>query len=221
MPDLLDRIRAEMSTRLPELRPLVDEHIRLDAALQDLGDADSRTPVSAAPAARSSSRGPQTPATARNRAPRGANRLAVLQAAEDRPGATSAELATIFGVQANTLHALLARLVKSGELQKETLPTGRTDTHSVTPSRKRPRTFHPPPTTPRRSYDRPLAGRRACKAILQYAVRPPRVPPSLRGQLLRVYRSRRIERSVWVVCAWIQRTKASAEMRLPAKEVCT
>jgi hypothetical protein len=126
MPDLLDRIRTQMSTRLAELRPLVDEHTRLDAALQALSDADSRTPVAAAPPARSRSRGPQTPATARKRAPRDTNRLAVLQAAQDRPGATSAELATISGVQANTLHALLARLVKSGELQKETLPTGRT-----------------------------------------------------------------------------------------------
>jgi hypothetical protein len=130
MADLLDRIRSEMSTRLAELRPLVDEHSRLDAALQALSDADRRTPDPAAPvaapAARSRSRGPQTPAPARKRAPRGANRLAVLRAAQDRPGATSAELATISGVQANTLHALLARLVKSGELQKETLPTGRT-----------------------------------------------------------------------------------------------
>ena len=129
MADLLDRIRAEMSTRLAELRPLVDEHTRLDAALQALGDTDHRTPVPASPAAaaRSRSHPPHnTPATARKRAPRGANRLAVLRAAEDRPGATSAELATISGVQANTLHALLARLVKSGELQKETLPTNRT-----------------------------------------------------------------------------------------------
>jgi hypothetical protein len=127
MPDLLDRIRSEMSTRLAELRPLVDEHSRLDAALQALGDVD-RAPGSA-PAA--SSTRPRSRATAaatttqRKRAPRGANRLAVLRAAEDRPGATSAELATTSGVQGGTLHALLARLVKSGELQKETLPTGR------------------------------------------------------------------------------------------------
>lgn len=129
MPDLIDRIRTEMSTRLAELRPLVDEHARLDAALQALGDADSHkpVPVSAAPAARSGSRASKkTPATSRPRAPRGANRLAVLRAAEDRPGATSAELATVSGVQANTLHTLLGRLVKSGELKKETLPTGRT-----------------------------------------------------------------------------------------------
>lgn len=41
MPEILDRIRAEMSARLAELRPLVDEHTRLDAALQTLGDADT------------------------------------------------------------------------------------------------------------------------------------------------------------------------------------
>ena len=129
MADLLDQIRSEMSTRLAELRPLVDEHTRLEMALQALDARRAPVPASPAraPAARSRSRAPQkTPATARKRAPRGANRLAVLRAAEDRPGATSAELATISGVQANTLHALLARLVKSGELQKETLPTGRT-----------------------------------------------------------------------------------------------
>jgi hypothetical protein len=34
MPELLDRIRSEMSARLAELRPLVDEHTRLNAALQ-------------------------------------------------------------------------------------------------------------------------------------------------------------------------------------------
>ncbi len=127
MPDLLDRIRSEMSTRLAELRPLVDEHTRLNAALQALGDLQSRKPVrapAAPPASRS--RAPKTTsATARKRAPRGANRVVVLQAAENRPGATSAELATVSGVQGNTLHALLARLVKSGELQKQTLPTGR------------------------------------------------------------------------------------------------
>ncbi len=118
-----------MSTRLAELRPLVDEYARLEAASQALDDAQGATRVSAAPApaARSRSLPPKkTPVAARKRAPRGANRLAVLAAAHDRPGATSAELATVSGVQSGTLHPLLARLVKNGELQTETLPTGRT-----------------------------------------------------------------------------------------------
>jgi hypothetical protein len=54
------------------------------------------------------------------------NSSVVLQAAENRPGATSAELAAASGVQRNTLNALLARLVKSGELRTEALPTGAT-----------------------------------------------------------------------------------------------
>jgi DNA-binding IscR family transcriptional regulator len=49
-----------------------------------------------------------------------------LRAAQERPGATGAELAAVSGIQRNTLNALLARLVKSGELQTRALPTGRT-----------------------------------------------------------------------------------------------
>ena len=127
MPDLLDRIRAEMSTRLAELRPLVDEERRLHAALQALGDATSDAPAASAslPAPAKPRARKQTPATPRTRAPRGANRQAVLRAVQDRPGATSAELSRVSGVGRNTLYGLLARLVKSGELQTEALPSGR------------------------------------------------------------------------------------------------
>ena len=55
-----------------------------------------------------------------------ANREAVLQAASQRPGATSAELAAVSGVEPNTLSGLIRRLVKAGELQQRALPTGRT-----------------------------------------------------------------------------------------------
>ena len=51
------------------------------------------------------------------RAPRGANREAVLRAAAERPGATSSELAAVSGAEPKTLSGLLARLVKTGELQ--------------------------------------------------------------------------------------------------------
>ncbi len=129
MPEVLDRIREEMSARLAELRPLVDEHTRLEAALQALSDVRGHTPLPASPVSGEQPKpraAKATPAGARKRAPRGANRVVVLQAAENRPGATSAELAPASGVQRNTLNALLARLVKSGELRTEALPTGRT-----------------------------------------------------------------------------------------------
>jgi hypothetical protein len=128
VPDLLDRVRQEISTRLAELRPLVDEHARLDAAMNALGEAPKRAAV-AAPA--NSLRQPKAraqkspPVKARKRAPRGANREAVLRAAGERPGATAAELSAVSKVGRNTLNALLARLVKAGELQTRQLPTGR------------------------------------------------------------------------------------------------
>jgi hypothetical protein len=127
VPDLLDRIREEINTRLAELRPLVDEHGRLAAAVQALGDVQSKAPVPA-PASTPVQTKPRkmSSARARRRAPRGANRDAVLRAAQERPGATGAELAAVSGVERNTLNALLARLVKSGELQTRALPTGRT-----------------------------------------------------------------------------------------------
>ena len=128
MADLLDRIRVEISTRLSELRPLVDEHRRLDAALRALSEPTSKGP--APPPATSPARSrprvrAKTPTRRRKRAPRGANREAVLRAVMDRPGATSAELAARSGVERNTLNGLLARLVKAGELQTRQLPTGR------------------------------------------------------------------------------------------------
>ena len=128
MPELLDRIRQEISARLTELRPLVDEHARLDAAMHALGEAPKRAAV-ASP--KSSPRQPKvraqkTPAVKpRKRAPKGANREAVLRAARGRPGATAAELAEASKVDRNTLNVLLSRLVKAGELQTRALPTGR------------------------------------------------------------------------------------------------
>ena len=126
MPDLLNDIREQLNARLAELRPLVDEHGRLNAALQALGEATPRA-ARAAPAETTSARTHKPPpAKRRKRAPRGANRQAVLQAVSERPGGTRAELAAVSGVDPNTLSALLARLVKADELQTRVLPTGRT-----------------------------------------------------------------------------------------------
>lgn len=113
--------------RVAELRPLVDEHRRLDAALHALNDVGSSLVGSAparSPAART--RPAKTSTAPRKRAPRGANREAVLRALQERPGATSGDLAAASGVDRNTLYALLARLVKSGVLQTRALPAGKT-----------------------------------------------------------------------------------------------
>jgi hypothetical protein len=141
--DLLEQIRQQLSARVAELRPLVDEHARLEVALRALGEPQ-RPPAQTRRRAQKAT----PPTKPRKRAPRGANRAAVLRAVEDRPGATNSELAAVSGVKSSTLSTLLARLVKDGELQPQTLPTGRTgyaisDTNAAQTARRRPATNAP------------------------------------------------------------------------------
>ena len=65
-------------------------------------------------------------APARKRAPRGANREAVLRVIRARPGVTPRELASASGVTGGTLSALLRTLTQRGELEKRTLAGGQT-----------------------------------------------------------------------------------------------
>lgn len=132
--DLLDRICKELTARLAELRPLVEEHKRLEAALGALNQAQGAAPkaratnasaTATATASRRRRTGSRGSAGSRKRAPRGANRQAVLRALQERPGASSGELAAVSGVEHNTLQSLLARLVRDGELEKHELPNGR------------------------------------------------------------------------------------------------
>ena len=129
MADLLDQIRMDMQARLSELRPLVEEHARLRTALDALDGLQAGVLGSSdvGPARASGPRARRTgPAKPRERAPRGANRQAVLEAVRDRPGASSAELAAVSGVERNALYGVLRRLVKDGEVHMRELPTGRT-----------------------------------------------------------------------------------------------
>lgn len=126
MPDLLDRVRNEIRTRLTELRPAVDEHARLDAALRALDTDDaglSAVSPSTAAARRRASPDARRPSAPR-RAPRGANRKAVLRVVADRPGITAGELAAASGVQRRTLYSLLSALTKQQVLQRRELRGG-------------------------------------------------------------------------------------------------
>jgi DNA-binding MarR family transcriptional regulator len=62
---------------------------------------------------------------ARWRAPRGANREAVLRIVGERPGVTASELAASSQVTGGTLYTLLRRLLDEGTLEKRELPGGR------------------------------------------------------------------------------------------------
>jgi IclR helix-turn-helix domain len=117
MAELLDRIHAEIRERLAASRGAAQEYERLEAALAALGGPGD---AAGAPAPRRARK------PARPRAPRGANREAVLRALEERPGASASELAAASGVNRTVLYGLLNRLIERGEVAKEELPGGTT-----------------------------------------------------------------------------------------------
>jgi hypothetical protein len=128
MPDLLERIQAEIRERLDASREAVREYERLRAAIEALdgaarpasrGDRSQTTPV-----ARSRTRRGAQSGGSRKRAPRGANREAVLQVVGERPGITTSELAAASGVAKPTLYTLLSSLTKQDVLQRQELPGG-------------------------------------------------------------------------------------------------
>ena len=140
MSELLDRIETEIRERLAATRAAMLEHERLQAALDALTGAveephavkrGARGVARRAPtrrATRGSTADGTRPAASpvRRRAPRGANRQAVLGVIEERPGVTAAELSVASGVHRGTLSALLRTLVDRGELEKRPLTGGRT-----------------------------------------------------------------------------------------------
>jgi hypothetical protein len=167
-------VRDDVSARLSDLRPAVEEHELLSNALAALDaiagasganwqrrNTRSRTrrgPARDRPAAatkpqpaastqaaavggidavtgspRRSAGGRSARSRPRKRAPRGANRTAVLSVVEARPGATSGEIAEAAGVDRKVLYGLLRALVARGELRKEELPAGMTG-YAVAPT---------------------------------------------------------------------------------------
>src|SRR3954452_1316169 len=125
---LLDRIRAEIRERLKESEAPVREYERLERALEALGgqvDAEpgSRGAEASAPRRRGRAK---TRAGSAKRAPRGANREAVLRVLGERPGVSVNELSAASGVDRPVLYNLLKTLEQRGEVVKEQMPGGGT-----------------------------------------------------------------------------------------------
>jgi CRP-like cAMP-binding protein len=124
--DFLDEKRREIQARLKELKPLVDEYTRLEAAEQALAGLDgSPTPGRAAagahtgrrtrPAARSSGAG-----TGRRGRPKGSGQRAqqALELVRSRPGITVPELAEAMGIKQNYLYRVMPDLAEQGLVTK-------------------------------------------------------------------------------------------------------
>jgi CRP-like cAMP-binding protein len=122
MADFLDEKRREMQERLKELRPLVDEFHRLEAAIAALDGVS--TSGGAAPTRRRASSGGAGgggDANGRRGRPRGSGTRGkqALDAVRAHPGITIPEIAEQMGIQQNYLYRVLPGLQKDGLIRKE------------------------------------------------------------------------------------------------------
>jgi CRP-like cAMP-binding protein len=124
MPDFLEEKRKEISQRLKELRPLVDEYHLLEAAEQALSGVggDGRRPTAAASPAprRARSARAKAPSTGRRGRPRGSGTRAnqALELVKSRPGITIPELAEAMGIKQNYLYRVMPGLAEEGKVTK-------------------------------------------------------------------------------------------------------
>ena len=126
MADFLDEKRREMQERLKELRPLVDEFHRLEAAVAALEGVGA---PGAAPVPRrrggGSSGGRREPSSNGSSGGRGRPRGSgtrgkqALELVRSRPGITIPEIAEQMGIQQNYLYRVLPGLQKDGLIRKE------------------------------------------------------------------------------------------------------
>ena len=126
MADFLDEKKREIDARLKELRPLVDEYHRLEAAAAALGGVPASSGRAAGiPPKRRQQRKAAAAApasgTRRRGRPRGSGTRSkqALELVRTRPGITIPEIAEAMGIQQNYLYRVLPSLQKDGLVRKE------------------------------------------------------------------------------------------------------
>lgn len=125
MADFLDAKVKEIDDRLKELRPLVDEFHRLEAARGALAGVTD-TPAAAAPARRGpgrprGSRSGSGSGRRRGRRPSGGDTRATqaFELVRARPGISIRELAEAMDIQPNYLYRILPTLEKEGQVERD------------------------------------------------------------------------------------------------------
>jgi CRP-like cAMP-binding protein len=120
MADFLDEKRKEINDRLKELKPLVEEYERLQAAasaLEGVRPEGSRT----TPSRTRTPRPAPASGTRRRGRPRGTGTRGnqALDLVRENPGVTIPELAEKMGIKQNYLYRVLPGLQKDGLVRKE------------------------------------------------------------------------------------------------------
>lgn len=124
MADFLDEKRSEIGARLKELKPLVEEYERLEAAAAALAGVPTRQNGSAPSARRRPARAASSrraTGTGRRGRPkgsgtRGAEALALVRG---KPGITIPEIAEQMGIKQNYLYRVLPGLAEDGLVRKD------------------------------------------------------------------------------------------------------
>jgi len=122
MADFLEEKRKEIQARLKELKPLVEEYQRLEAAERALAGVNGGTPARAAsaPAARRRRGSGSGSGTGRRGRPKGSGTrsLQALELVRARPGITIPELAEAMGIKQNYLYRVMPTLAEEGKVTK-------------------------------------------------------------------------------------------------------
>jgi hypothetical protein len=133
--DVIADLRRDLEGRLKDierelsgLEPLVREREDIRAALERPPFAQPARPATKGTSARK----------ARTRAPRGANREAILGLVGERPGASAAEIAEVTKISRAVTYNTLAKLVEQGRLEKTELPGGQTGYKPAAPAPEEP-----------------------------------------------------------------------------------
>ena len=117
--DFLEEKRKEIQARLKELKPLVEEYERLDAAERALAGVGGTAPASA-PAPRRARRKSGASSNGRRGRPKGSGTRALqaLELVRARPGITIPELAEAMGIKQNYLYRVMPTLAEEGQVVK-------------------------------------------------------------------------------------------------------
>lgn len=120
MADFLDAKLKEIDERLKELKPLVEEYSRLEAARNAMSGATPVGETASTPRRRGPGR-PKGSGTRRRGRPRGGNTRAkqALELIRAQPGVTIRELAANMGIQPNYLYRVLPQMEKGGEVARK------------------------------------------------------------------------------------------------------
>jgi hypothetical protein len=125
MTDFLDEKRKEIQTRLKELKPLVEEYHRLEAAERALSGVTANAGAAAASGApararRARGNGGGGAGGGRRGRPRGTGTRGqqALDLVRERPGITIPELADTMGIAQNYLYRVMPGLAEEGKVIK-------------------------------------------------------------------------------------------------------